>query len=838
MSVCNVRSFFPKLINFKNDFLERNIDVGLLCEIWQKAENKKHSSEIEKLLEIDGLKYFSTLRPNGKRGGGAGIIVNLERFSVEKLDICNPHNLEICWALAKPKSQNAMVQKIILCSFYCPPRSKKKVKLVDHIICTLQTLTTRYPDCGICLGGDKNKLDITPILNSNMKLLQMVTKSTRKDEILDIFVTNLAHCYNQPVIIPPVPPDDPEKGVPSDHHVPLCIPHTDPFCPPKRDFKVITSRPLPESKLHLFGNWITGETWDFIDDYVSPESQVDAYNDKILETLEKYCPTKTMKLGISDKPFMTAELKTLKRRRQREYCKNGKTEKYKLLKQKFEDKYLKAAQDYMNKKLDALKSTNPAQTISILKKMGAPPGQIDDFGTFTLENQGNVSQEFPPLNHENLPERVCNKIGNPESESAVPRLSELDVYKNIMAANKPKSGVPSDLPRKIVTEFSPELATPMCKFFNSILETAKQGIAQWPPQWKVEWGTPLQKTTNPKTEDDLRVISLTPFPSKVMEKFVMTWLLYYVGDQIDPRQYGGLKNNSISHYLIEIINFILYNQDFSESIAVLACTIDFSKAFNRVNHNILITKLSDMGVPGWLLNIVMGFLTKREMKVRYKGCTTQAKSLPGGGPQGSLLGGFLFLILINLCGFSNQEYNVGQKICNKREKFSPETLHAKYVDDMTILESINLKDNLMANPDRPLPDSYHTRTGHSLPTEKSRVYEQINDIQLYAGENEMKLNYDKTQFILFNPCRNYDFLPELTKGGQTISCVEEMKLLGIHLRSDLKWGDNTSAITKRAYARLWAIKRLKSIGAKPEDLKDVFIKQVRSALEFGVPYTA
>ena len=62
-----------------------------------------------------------------------------------------------------------------------------------------------------------------------------------------------------------------------------------------------------------------------------------------------------------------------------------------------------------------------------------------------------------------------------------------------------------------------------------------------------------------------------------------------------------------------------------------------------------------------------------------------------------------------------------------------------------------------------------------------------------------------------------------------------MKLLGIHLRSDLKWGDNTSAITKRAYARLWAIKRLKSIGAKPEDLKDVFIKQVRSALEFGVP---
>ena len=404
-----------------------------------------------------------------------------------------------------------------------------------------------------------------------------------------------------------------------------------------------------------------------------------------------------------------------------------------------------------------------------------------------------------------------------------------------MSANKPKSGVPSDVPKKIITEFAPELATPMCKNFRRIIQSAKKGIAEWPPQWKVEWGTPLQKTTNPKTEDDLRVISLTPFPSKVLEKLVMSWLLFYVGDKIDPGQYGGLKDNSIAHYLIEIVNFIRFNQDFTEPIAVLACTIDFSKAFNRVNHNILITKLSDMGVPGWLLNLVMGFLSKREMKVRYKGCTTESKSLPGGGPQGSLLGGFLFLILINLCGFPDQNHDVASKICVKRERFCPETMHAKYVDDMTILESINLKKTLEDNPARPFPDAYRTRTGHTMPPQKSKVYEQIDAIQKYAEANEMKLNYEKTKFILFNPTRNYDFLPELTRCDQTISCVEEVKLLGIHLRSDLKWSSNTAAITKKAYARLWAITRLKKIGAKIEDLKDVYYKQVRSALEFGVP---
>ena len=129
---------------------------------------------------------------------------------------------------------------------------------------------------------------------------------------------------------------------------------------------------------------------------------------------------------------------------------------------------------------------------------------------------------------------------------------------------------------------------------------------------------------------------------------MVKWLRVYIGYQMDPRQFGGLKGNSIVHYMIELINFILYNQDYDLPIAVLACTIDFSKAFNRQNHNLLITKLSDMGVPGWLLNLVMGFLTERVMVVRYKGETSETKQLPGGGPQGTLLGLLLYLILINL----------------------------------------------------------------------------------------------------------------------------------------------------------------------------------------------
>ena len=95
-------------------------------------------------------------------------------------------------------------------------------------------------------------------------------------------------------------------------------------------------------------------------------------------------------------------------------------------------------------------------------------------------------------------------------------------------------------------------------------------------------------------------------------------------------QNGGLKGNSITHYLIEFIYFILSCQGNTDQTDILAVMVDFSKAFNRQNHNLLITKLSDMGVPAWLLRIVIAFLTDRKMLVQYKGKLSGIKSLTGG----------------------------------------------------------------------------------------------------------------------------------------------------------------------------------------------------------------
>ena len=76
----------------------------------------------------------------------------------------------------------------------------------------------------------------------------------------------------------------------------------------------------------------------------------------------------------------------------------------------------------------------------------------------------------------------------------------------------PNQGSLGDLPRTLIQEFSPELSGPLSKIYRRRIETG-----EWPSQWKIEYGIPLQKKPNPKDEDELRIISLTAFYSKVME---------------------------------------------------------------------------------------------------------------------------------------------------------------------------------------------------------------------------------------------------------------------------------------------------------------------------------
>ena len=89
--------------------------------------------------------------------------------------------------------------------------------------------------------------------------------------------------------------------------------------------------------------------------------------------------------------------------------------------------------------------------------------------------------------------------------------------------------------------------------------------------------------------------------------------------------------------------------------------------------------------------------------------------------------------------------------------------------------------------------------------------------------------------MLFNPCTAVDFVPDFELEENQLEVVEEMKLLGVIVRSDLKWWSNTEYMVKKANSRLWTMRRLKNLGASEDDLLDVYTKQICSVLELAVP---
>ena len=199
------------------------------------------------------MKYISTPRPGAQRGGGAAIAVRTEKFTISKLNIPIPKSVEGFWGLLKTKVITGKISVIIVCCFYSPPRSRKNPVLIEHITLTLQSLLNLHPNAGIIISGDRNSIDISTLLTIDPSLRQSVDKFTRGQQILDIILSNLHSFYNVPEIVPPITPDQPGKGVPSDHNGVIATPHTNSTQPPKTNKEKKFIQTMPESLLLDFG---------------------------------------------------------------------------------------------------------------------------------------------------------------------------------------------------------------------------------------------------------------------------------------------------------------------------------------------------------------------------------------------------------------------------------------------------------------------------------------------------------------------------------------------------------------------------------------------------------
>ena len=167
-----------------------------------------------------------------------------------------------------------------------------------------------------------------------------------------------------------------------------------------------------------------------------------------------------------------------------------------------------------------------------------------------------------------------------------------------------------------------------------------------PVIFKESYIIPIPDIQSPMDEGDFRPISLTSCLSKVLEDFVVTWIIDDVKDKIDPNQFECLKGTSTTHCLLDMIHTWLTHLD-PPGRHVRLCFLDFSKAFDRIGYNVLIEKLLDLGVRTSLTPWIINFLSKRRQRVKLAGLISHWLPVNAGVPQGTKLGPKFFLVMMN-----------------------------------------------------------------------------------------------------------------------------------------------------------------------------------------------
>ena len=815
--------------------IERETDVSFVTEIWEKESSKTHARKIEELLELRGIKYISTPRRN-KRGGGAAIIVNLANFTLSKLNVHIPKQVEAVWGLLKPKSHGKH-SSLVVCCFYSPPNMKRNTNLVNHLMINIHSLLNIHKGAGVILCGDRNNIEIPTLVAIDPSLRQIVSQPTYELKTLDVMCTNLSSYFQTPFILPPLQPDNPLLACPSDHSGVQVLPITNGVTPART--KVVKYvRPLPDSSIAVFRDKL-GST-DFYLSNIPVDDMVAKYQDITINLLKETFPEKRISFSSEDKPWYTEELRLLKRQKLREYDRRGKNDKYKELQEAYDSKLGDAVRKYTEKmKIEVLEGKR-GSVYPVLKRLGERPNSdnstvfnLPEHLTLGLSSQqsadliadyfSKISQEYHPLQVTSLPQNIISFLATPDLPS-VPRLSVYATMKRIIKAKKPLGIVPGDLPRKLVQKTADLIAIPASVIFNTITSTSS-----YPSCWKIERQVAIPKTYPPEDENDLRNIAKTPFLSKVYESFLAEWLLIYIRPYLDPNQ-CGMKGLSITHYLIKLLHFIHSSLDMKKPHAVLAACIDLSKAFNRVDHSLVIQDLYDMKTPPWLLRIVVSYLSSRTMTLTYKGAESGIKELPAGTPQGAFMGGLIFMIKVN-------GIFLRPSIPRIPLLSDASSVTVEYVDDATAASRINLKTYLVPdNSSRPRPLNFRERCQLVLPSENNPLQYIISEAEKFTKDNKMLINKNKTQVIMFSRSRTLDFPPELTfEDGSLLKVVSEMKLLGVYITEDLKWKRNTDFIVSKAKQKIWIIRRLIQFKLSVQELFDVYNKEIRSILEFAVP---
>ena len=821
----NPRSIYNKTDDFKLLLEQYDADIVCMSESWERE-----NLSLEELLNIDDYKVITNVVQREFRGGKPAILVNDKKFHVKELcpdPVTVPVGVECVWALVTPRqvSSRSQIHHIAVASiYYRGPKSTKKEELFDHITETFHFLKAKYgAKIHFLLCGDTNRLSLTPILNLSPDLKQEVKVYTRLNPpaILDPIITTLGKWYQPPVTMPPVEAN-PGEGVASDHLIILMSPLVSELQTQPRVYRKIVTRPLNRAGFERFAKWVESCDWSEIFENKSANEMAEIFQNVLVENYTRCFPTKTTRICSEDKPWISLELKQLCRKMKREFCKNKKSAKWIHLKNTFEEKCKKAKEKYYNNIVHDLKTSNPSKWYSKVKRMAGVDEQksseilIDELGGLSNKEQAEsialhytqISNQYDPVD-----EADFRAFLDANSAEAPPIVEPYQIYHIIRKLNQKAATKENDIPMKLISEFSVELAFPLAQIINCCL---KEGT--YPDIWKVESVTPVPKIFPPEQIKDLRKISGLLNFSKVMDKVISQFVISDMKESRDVSQYGNEKHISNQHYLIKMLNRILTAIDHkskSETFAVILNMVDWSQAFDRMSHKIGVESFIANGVRPSLVPILISFFRNRRMKVKWNGELSSEYPLNGGGPQGGLLGILEYL----------SQTNKNTEFLSNEDKF-------KFIDDLSFLEIINLLiQGLKAyNVKSHVPSDININNQY-LPSQDLSSQQSLEMISKWTEDNQMKLNSEKTNYMIFNTTRKHQFSTRLMLSGNPLQQVSEKKLLGVVINDKLNWDANTKSITCKAFKRMVILHRLYSFGLPTEELVNIYVLYIRSVVE-------